>query len=565
VHILAFIFNVQSERMRSFFLFATLFLFYICSFGQIQQLSYGFTFDTTNAELKVDLRLNGTDSGKTYIKLPSSFGNQKELYKAIQSIYIHNKHAAIHPTDDSTVRLITHQPNSKLHLSYILKQDWTGALQYPLNFRAIIQKQYINANGFALLITPDMDSSRTVRVQLDWSKMPKSWQISNSLHAQTRKHREQLTLNDFRNTFYTAGDFRITKHMVAGKPIFIAVRGKNWKFTDLELARQITTIIHKQRDFWKDHSESYYFVGLIPLESEGSYNGSALHQSFTLSVSPNFTLNTSLLRLLAHEYMHRWNGLKIYMRGHEQENAWFGEGFTDYYTYKLLYTSGLIDLQEYIATINKTISDYYLSPVRNEPKSLLGEKYWTTREYNDLPYRKGAVYAFYVDQFIKQHSNGKHTLDDVMFALLKEADAKRPITEALFLQLVKQFSGQDINTDHTSMIDNGALIPVLPESLGDSVKLETRQMGAFDIGFNLQESWKNRKIEGVKENSAAWNAGLRNGQTIVGYSIHHDNITIPSEITIDVDGVKKTIKYSPMSSRKFDVPQFFIDNNKLSQ
>ena len=54
-----------------FFLFiVSLSLF---SAAQKQQLSYAFAFDTAASVLKIDMTMNGTDSGKTYIKLFSYY------------------------------------------------------------------------------------------------------------------------------------------------------------------------------------------------------------------------------------------------------------------------------------------------------------------------------------------------------------------------------------------------------------------------------------------------------------------------------------------------------------
>jgi hypothetical protein len=42
-----------------------------------------------------------------------------------------------------------------------------------------------------------------------------------------------------------------------------------------------------------------------------------------------------------------------------------------------------------------------------------------------------------------------------MFSLLKASKNKQPVTESLFLQLVKEYSNSDIYDQHTNMIDKG--------------------------------------------------------------------------------------------------------------
>ena len=75
--------------------------------------------------------------------------------------------------------------------------------------------------------------------------------------------------------------------------------------------------------------------------------------------------------LLAHEYFHNWN--TIAFGGMKQPEAliyWFSEGFTDYYTYQLLFRSGLINAEKYVAQYNQFAKEYYLV-YNNNPDFIL--------------------------------------------------------------------------------------------------------------------------------------------------------------------------------------------------
>ena len=544
---------------RILFLVTALFIS-ITTVAQRQTLSYTFTYDTTAMELKVQVQLKGNSTGRSYLMLPDQFADQGELYKAIQQIEVTTPAARISSTEDSTVRLITHQPNENLQFTYILKQDWKGSFTSPLNNRAVLKRDYMQCTGYGLLVVPRMDSSQPVSVQLNWTGLPAGWQIGNSLHVQTRTYNGQVTLNELLNSIYVAGDFRIYQQQVRGQPVYVALRGRGWKFSDSAFANTITKILGMQRQFWNDYAEPYYFVSLIPYDGTGTSNGSALHQSFMMASTKDFGLELSLLRLLTHEYFHRWNGNKIAFTGDEFRNKWFSEGFTDYYAYKLLYKQGLISLPDYIKAINGNISDYYLSPVWSKDRATAAKNFWNTADYNNLPYRKGCVYALYLDQLIKQNSKNRHSLDNVMHDLLKRSNTNLPVTETYFLDLIKAYSGYSIHDQHRKFIDEGGLIPVHPQSLGVLAKLRFISIGAFDAGFDLGPSWKARKIEGVKENSAAWKAGIRNGLLLNGYSMNSADVQAPVQIQVEENGTKKTISYVAMSAEKIEVPQFQLKN-----
>jgi len=545
--------------MRTFLLFFFSLVLTNPSFGQANKLSYRFSYDTLTTTLSVQLQMTGTDSGKTYIQLPDRWANQKELFKALQHIHVTTKGATLHTTADSSVNYILHKPNEKLHITYTLKQDWKGKLSYPKNYRAITQSQYIQSTGYALFVLPKKELSDIIAVELDWSGFPKSWSIANSLHAKSRKFKGHLTMGDFQNSFYTAGDFRLYPIKVSNKPVYVAIRGNSWKFQDTALVNKISKIISMQRSFWNDHSEPYYFVSLIPFDGEGSYNGSALHQSFMLAMSTEFTIDNYLYSLLTHEYFHRWNGIGFSLKTQTtQEDAWFKEGFTEYYTYKLLRRSGLISLSDYIDATNRTIAEYYLSPVRNESQASLGKNFWNTRDFQQVAYKKGFTYALYIDHTIQTASNNHYSLDNVMHDLYEAHKKKQVLTDSFFLELVKKYSEKDLAALHKEYIVTGKTIPVIPESLGAGVENTIKQMGVFELGFDLDASLSAKKIIGIKEDSEAWKAGLRNEQKLVGHSIYFDMPNKPAEISIEENGTVKKVTYLPMANYKIDVPQFSL-------
>ena len=244
------------------------------------------------------------------------------------------------------------------------------------------------------------------------------------------------------------------------------------------------------------------------------------------------------------------------MKGDEQENSWFGEGFTDYYTHKLLNKTGIISLENYISRINGVIADYYLSPVRNNDISTLGKNFWMKREYQVIPYKKGFTYALLIDNLIQSKSNHTYSLDNVLFDLYEAVKNKKEITEALFLERIQHYSGYDLKPEHTRYIHNGETIPVPANILGNYTSYQ-KELGAFDMGFDVETSQKSLIITGVQQDSEAWKAGLRDGQKLKGWSVHYDNISVPSEITIlDKENALKKISYVPLSRNKIRVPQF---------
>jgi predicted metalloprotease with PDZ domain len=537
-----------------FLLFCSTFIFN--SFGQSHALSYRFSMDTKDTAVQVTLAFKGSKTGETVLHLPGEWAGQTALYNAIQSISVSGKKAVLSDGEDGSQRIIHHKPNTQLTVSYTLKQDFRGELVYPKNFRAVIQPEYFQFTGYSLLVHPEMDPGTIVTVRLDWSGLPADWNIGNSLHANSRTYKGKLQLGDFQNAVFVAGDFRPYQTQIKGKPVFVAMRGEGWQFSDSAFVERVNTIVSMERTFWSDFSEPYYFVSLIPFGGDSGYNGTSLHQAFMLAMTPAMPFENSLEVLMAHEYFHHWNGTRIVLKEVvPQENSWFSEGFTEYYTYLLLYENGILSYEQYVAQANKMISDYYLSPVRNEDKTTHGTHYWSSSDYQQIPYKKGFVYALYIDHLIRTTSHGKYSLNNVMFDLRDLQMKQVSLTDSTFTDLVNRYTGKDISDMQHHYIDQGATIPVEAGSLKNTA-LVTTEVGSFEVGFDVDASWEARMVIGVEEHNAAWNAGLRNGQVLKGISIYNGDVTKPAEIYLTVDGEEKIISYIPMSSERTLVPQF---------
>ncbi len=538
--------------MKSLFLLLLTGTGYVQAVAQQPSLRYTVSADTSPAAVHVVLTLKGSKTGQTVLQLPDDWASETKLFRAVRRFAVSGGKALVQTVTDSAQRTVHHAPGADLTVSYDLQQDWVGPVTYPQNFRAVIQPAFFQFTGYSLLVLPKLPDSQKVSLVLDWSGLPAGWAVGNSFHAGNRRYQGVTRLKDLRNSVFTAGDFRLQKQLVDGKPVHVAIRGRDWQFGDTLLQQRVAAIIAMERRFWNDRTEPYYFVSLIPFDGRGSANGSALHQTFMLAMTPDQTLDDWLL---AHEYFHRWNGTLIELHGDiEQEHAWLSEGFTEYYTYKLLLEDGLISPERYLRKANEIIAAYYQSPVRNKDRKTVGASFWSAG-YKDLPYKQGFVYALFLDNVIRETSGGRQSLDSVMHDLYALSKTQDSLREADFTRLASRRAGKDLSRLQQRYIDSGETIPVLPALFGDRMVVSQKDLGTFDAGFAIDSTIASGAVAGVRENTAAWAAGLRNGQQIRGYSISRNDLSQPLEVVVDERGTKRTIRYMPISVARVPVPQ----------
>ncbi|RYZ22539.1 MAG: hypothetical protein EOO16_08705 [Chitinophagaceae bacterium] len=522
------------------------------------RISYAISYDTVGGpRLLVLLSFRGTDSGRTVLQLPEAFASQKELQKAVSNLEAVSPGLRISTTGDAAQRVLLHPPGAELRLRYELRQDWTGSFVYPKNYRAVIQPGWMQLTGYSLFAHPAWSDDEKVRLSLDWSGMPASWSIANSFHAEARRYTGSCLVGDLENSVFVGGDFRLYKRKLRGQAVYTAIRGAGWTFNDTTLVRKAMRIIGGERSFWNDHKEPYFLLTLAPFSESGHYNGSKLYQSFFMNMSPDSFATAYISKLLAHEYMHRWIGGKLTIKGKEEEHYWFSEGFTEYYTYKSLRRIGVDALEDQLQAINKTIADYYLSPVRNATQKAAGDSFWLDRSYQRLPYVKGFAFAMYFDSAIATRSGGLRSLDNVLSALSQGRKKDGPMEVEVLLNALRRQSGLPVDSLYNEWVVRGVTIPVARLADAGPYRLAAREIGAFELGFDPKTIRKGSPVGGVIEGSAAWQAGLRNGQILKSASIYYDDVSQPVVIgVLAADGSERTISYLPLHRNRVLVPQY---------
>ncbi|MFB6320567.1 M61 family metallopeptidase [Saccharicrinis sp. FJH54] len=212
--------------------------------------------------------------------------------------------------------------------------------------------------------------------------------------------------------------------------------------------------------------ESYTFIGIGPgrggIEHLNntivSFNGDELVTEKAFNKTLNF---------LVHEYFHNYNVKRIrpyelgpfdYGRENRTNQLWISEGLTVYYEYLILKRAGLIDTGTLFSNLENDINATENDPGRHF-QSLTQASYYTwedgpfgtpegTEDKSISYYQKGPVMGLLLDFTIRQATQNKKSLDDVMRYLYREfyQDKQRGFTEAEFQQVCEEIAGQSLRT-----------------------------------------------------------------------------------------------------------------------
>lgn len=540
------------KQLCIFLLFASL-LFTLTCRAQKPDLHYTLT-KKDSTTLAITVAFTGNSKGNTILHLPNTWASQTDLYKAVSAITALSSGTSITPTPDPDHFAVQYQPRSRVVFSYQLHKDWTGRLRYPLYFRPVITPGFFYFDGYSGLVYPDLADTTNIHCTLAYEGFSKDDFIGNSFFANKKNGQLIVSLSNLLNSIFCAGDFRSKTIKIKGHQIVVALTGKP-AFTDKEAFSSISRIILAERRFWNDAGPDYYFTTFLPLYDQGNTGGTAYYHAFSLFQSTDQGLSENLLPMIAHEYFHNWLGLGLKMPEPDEPYKWFSEGFTEYYSYKILWQTGIISKEDFLRKINAYIRNYFLSPYFNLPNRKLIGRYWESSELKLLSYRRGLVLAFLLDNRIME--NRHQSLDDLLRSLYVESSPSMTFSNKLFGSLVLSYSDQHTldAIDQANAGNNGQLAHLLfadPIYRMDTLKVE--QM--FDLGFDYQASKAAGKVKGLEAGSNAAKAGLtENMQLTDKYSIWFNNTQKPAMVGVIDHGKAKLIEYLPVTKVDRLVPQ----------
>lgn len=492
-------------------------------------ITYRFSEDTNSSPgvLHITLEFQGNKSGKNGIEVPYRWAG--ETFHSISNLHALSADTTIQDSTEEETKLVLTPVRSNVVIAYDLRKDWSGPLRNPMQFHPVILPQYFEFTGSNALVKPEIRDSEIVTVNFDWQQLPTDWKVATSFgvseDASTRCQSYTGPWREINQGLYAAGDFRLHHFKIGSQSAVLAVRGR-WQFTDEHAIEQIQRTVSAVRNFWHDDNFPYFLVTLKPYDRDhGSSDGSAFTNAFWMYLSRLDTLD-NLLPQLAHEAFHAWLPMKIGpIPANEYERTkWFKEGFTEYYAQLLMLRAGEITASQYLNSLNQDLQQFSTS--KSE-------------------YVRGRIMALWLDGEIRKQSKGEYSLDDMMFAMVKEG--KRPLTE----ERIFKTAGRYVSKGTVSMLQKAAeeqgllSMPDMVPGLPDCIHTQLRTQPEFNLGFDYVTSKKTGIITGVKENGPAYAAGLRNGQKIEAISVFWNDTERPAKFRVETPQGKRSIEYLP--------------------
>ena len=465
---------------------------------------------------RVTLRFDGSADGTTTLMLPGRWASAEHAERGIDGLTLDTPDARLEDTDQPDRKRIVHRPGVRITVRYVLKQIAEGEpnVESRTPYLPVIRPGYIAWVGWTAWVVP-LKGEEPLHVTVSFDNLPDDWNFASSFGLDPKHSVFDGTMGRFRSSIVAAGDFRLRSRPALGGAVITATRG-SWPMRDGAFADRVATIVDGERRFWRDDSQPFFLVVLLPLETKPGWRssvGTGLTDSFAAFVSADSPLE-DLDFLWTHEYFHNWNNVALGRFEEPQADLyWFSEGFTDYYTDLLQLRWGMRTLEDHARILDDKLKSLAESPDSTLPNKEIAARFFTDRSVGRLPYLRGQFLAARWDAEIRAASGGRRTLDDLMRGLHDEhrrgatvLDAKR-ITDRARAEGVADPVG-----DVARQIDRGEL-PLLAEgTLGRCIVIGEATEPRFDWGFDLDASTRGKNITGVRVDGPAYAAGVRETQ-----------------------------------------------------
>jgi predicted metalloprotease with PDZ domain len=517
-------------------------------------VDYEVTPELENGKLKdlaVEMRFKGDGSGHTKVDLPDHWSGADALYNALHDVTVEGA-AMSRPKPAQLV--LTHAPGAEVVVRYRLAQDFQGAPEVGAQspFRPVTQPNWFTAVGWTIF--GEVEGRKGKPVTFHWGQTPQGWTVASDLDSARAKGRKTEEMFD---SVLVGGEGMqlIERPAPGGGRLRIAIHGRGWQFDSQRVADLVEKIETTSAGFWHEKGEDF-FVAMTPLESKGMtvQYGVGLGDAFSLWATRNQD-EASLRHILAHEHQHTWLPTRVggvRLGPDEPMDYWLSEGFTDFYTLRVLLRSGAYTLEDFVQDYNRILHNYADSPARDAPNRLVAAHFWDDRAVADLPYQRGLLLAALWDDRMRRQSHGARNLDDVILKMKADTDARQDWTRhgapANLQAVYKMMGGGDLGDDVERYVDKGGRVSLPADLFGDCASVQTTDTPVFARGFDSNATGAhNGLVAGVDPKGPAFAAGLRNGMRIIKReSGRPGDATTPLVYRIDDQGVQKTLTWMPV-------------------
>lgn len=368
-------------------------------------------------------------------------------------------------------------------------------------------------------------------------------------------------------------DHIITRSFQEGSANYDIALVTDGTFHDSEmdsLAYYLRQIVHAETDFFHDTPYKHYTFEIVaptlshlPSFAQGALEHANSSDYLLMDMSwPLF--KHEFLPIFSHEFFHLWNVKRIhsnllgpfdYTQRVMTKSLWMAEGITEYYAHTLLARYGIISPDRFYEDVANWRKEMAMAPDDAKKKSLeelsIDESAFDLDEAT-LFYSRGPLVAMMLDIEIRNRTNNKKSLDDVMLALNDAAKHGKTFREEDLISLVEKYAGVDLTDFYNRYIHGTDSLPI-DTYLAMMGHAHSAAPSSVSLGF----SNGNFVLTSLDTANALAHAGLKAGDALLavnGTKLSLENIEELAALRDSLSSVTMTVE---REGKTMDIPVTF--------
>ena len=536
-------------------------------------------FSTVPRSFDVTLSFDAAGRRDTHLRLNDGFAGLRDLSAAL-SAWSADPGAKVSDTVDAATWRVEHGERQRVTVRYrvqaaLADPDGWQPQAPEQQFRPQVGSNWLQFFGHAALVDVAEAGAATGPQQscLYFDPLPRQAVVASSFGV--GQGPDAMVSVDgppsaLMNAFYAAGTgWRLHTRRLASGKLHVLVRNL-WVFTDEKFADQVARVVDTQRGFWGHEPEADQLFVLTSNRADGVRSaGVRVHRTAVLHAARDFRLDSgSFNELVGHENLHEWIPRRLggTLPGRAGLQTWFSEGFTDYYTHRLLLRSGVWTLQRYADALSGAMRSYRQSPVRHLANIEAAQRRLSDRDIGQLPYLRGEFLALRWDMALR--AKGHPGLDRIMRALRLPATAPPPTEQGAverLLAALRPVLGDMPRDDLARHVDRAEEFSAGPGWLGPCFDFITERVPPWTLGLSYR-SFETSQVTGVDPDGPAAAAGLRDGMPLAGWSLPGRDGQDEVELWVRRSGGSGTyrVAYRPEGPGLIEQPRYTVRDSALA-
>lgn len=536
----------------------------LCALATAETLTYVLTPQPAEGRLRVELTWQTEGRTVSELCVSQRWGTVEDVPGLLKEISFEG---GVLERRESACWVVSHRRGAGLNCRYVVdtgrrELDWSS-IHFPVTTRS-----FFHGTGNAFLLVPRARAggSQEYEVLLRW-ELPRGWQAVCSWGSGPHVG-AQLSVDDLRHSLYLAGVLDTHVIEVAGAGKLTVAMPRSFGFDVESLGRMAAEIIAAQCAFMEEGAFPPFVVAAVPvagrsLAGQARLSGMGLYRSLALFLPATGGLTEAVEHMFAHENFHHWNGQMLRAAEPQGLVYWFTEGLTDYYALRILYESGRWTAQTYAEWINRHLREYYANPARNVSNQQIEAEYWRQRDtVGEVPYQRGLLLGLRWHRLARDCGVSEGV--DRLFKVLVERGRQEGfrLTNEAIRQAGVELLGKWFGTEFDRYVVAGETIEVPTDALAPGLIGRAQVVHQYELGFDRERSLREQRICGLVRESAAERAGLREGDELLGWSIHGEPDQ-KVQLQVRRGNKLKTISYYPRGARQ-EVLQFRAVQSKAA-